>query len=278
MTRGLLVGWWVAVGLVLGPVRSQAQVDLPLGELEPHFRGGKEGHAYTRAMLELGMRLGAATTAALRDDRGRALAAIKSFREQNARVAALVPSWKGHFRPSGIDELESAVAGNADLSARRRAIARLEKSCTTCHARYLFPVQARFRWGDFASATVADAGGILTFHQVMLDLANGMGALRGDIEAGQLAEAQVAYQQLTERFNMMEQLCANCHEQPRQYFIDAGVKNRLYKLGGMLRRGEKNVAEYLPLLNEVNEMSCMPCHQVHMPAAFQQEALREGKR
>jgi hypothetical protein len=28
----------------------------------------------------------------------------------------------------------------------------------------------------------------------------------------------------------------------------------------------------------VNEMSCLPCHQVHMPAAFQQEYLRESKR
>ena len=37
---------------------------------------------------------------------------------------------------------------------------------------------------------------------------------------------------------MMEQLCANCHDQPRQYFIDSAVKARLFKIGGLLRRGD----------------------------------------
>jgi hypothetical protein len=39
---------------------------IPVAELDPYFKGGKEGHAYTLAMLELGMRTGAATTAAPR--------------------------------------------------------------------------------------------------------------------------------------------------------------------------------------------------------------------
>jgi hypothetical protein len=143
----------------------------------------------------------------------------------------------------------------------------------------MFPVQARYRWGDFASATVpTDKGESLSFHQLMLDLANSIGAVRGDVEAGQIPEAQVAYKQLMERFGMMELMCVNCHDQPRQYFIDSNVKSRLYKVGGLLRRGEKRAAEYIALFSDVNEMSCLPCHQVHMPAAFQQEFLREGKR
>jgi len=279
MSREQLVGASVAVVLVFGAGRAAAQVDLPVAELDPHFKWSKEGHAYTRAMLELGMRMGAATTASLRDDRARAMAALKAFREQHARVAGMVPAWKAQFRSPGIDELESAVAAKADVAVRRRAIGRIEKSCTTCHARYMFPVQARYRWGDFASASVSgDKDGSLSFHQVMLDLASGIGAVRGDVEAGQIPEAQAAFKQLAERFNMMEQLCANCHDQPRQYFIDSAVKARLYKVGGLLRRGEKNAAEYQPLFNDINEMSCMPCHQVHMPAAFEQESQREGKR
>ena len=92
----------------------------------------------------------------------------------------------------------------------------------------MFPVQARYRWGDFASATVpGDKGSNLTFHQLMLDLANSIGAVRGDVEAGQIAEARAAYAQLMERFATMELLCLNCHDQPRQYFIDAIVKSRL---------------------------------------------------
>jgi len=77
---------------------------------------------------------------------------------------------------------------------------------------------------------------------------------------------------------MMEQLCANCHDQPRQYFVDSAVKARLFKIGGLLRRGDTNVANYTPLFNDVNEMSCLPCHQVHMPAAFVQRNALLGKK
>lgn len=269
----------MAAGILAMAGRASAQTELPVAELDPLFKGGKQGHEYTRAMLELGMRMGAATTAALREDRARARVALKGFREQYAMVSHLVPSWKAQFRASMIDELEAAVAAGADLAARRRIVTRIERSCTTCHARYMFPVQARYRWGDFASATVpADKGGALTFHQLMLDLANSIGAVRGDVEGGQIAEAQAAYKQLMDRFGTMELLCVNCHDQPRQYFIDSSVKSRLYKVGGLLRRGEKNAAEYTALFNDVNEMSCMPCHQVHMPAAFQQAFLRESQR
>lgn len=277
MARGHVVAAFLAAGLLPGLGRG-AEGDLPVAELDAHFRGGKEGHVYTNAMLELGMRMGAATTAATRDDRERALAALKRFREQYAKVGALVPSWKAQFKPQAIDELEAAVSGKADVATRRKAVAKVERTCTACHAKYMFAVQARYRWGEFANASVQlDKGGSLSFHQLMLDLGNGLGAVRGDVEAGQIAEASAAYKQLMERFGMMEQLCVNCHDQPRQYFIDANVKSRLYKIGGLLRRGESKAAEYAPLFADVNELSCLPCHQVHMPAAFQQEYMRELK-
>jgi cytochrome c5 len=248
-----------------------------VAELDPHFKGGKEGHAYTHAMLELGMRTGAATTAALRNDPERTKVALKSLREQVLKVSAMVPSWKPYFRTAVLDELEAAVAAKADLGTRRKLVSRFENTCTSCHARYMFQVQAQYRWGSFAGAVVQAEGEEVSFHQLMLDLASNLGAVRGDVEAGQFTEARAAYQRLMERFSMMEQLCANCHDQPRQYFIDSSVKARLYKVGGLLRRGEKQVSEYTPLFNDVNELSCLPCHQVHMPAAFLQRNALEGK-
>jgi cytochrome c556 len=258
-------------------VAAPGDPGIPMAELDPHFKGGAEGHAYTRAMLELGMRTGAATTAALRSDPERTKAALRSLREQMVKVGAMVPSWKPYFRTTVLDELESAVAAKADLAIRRKLVSRFENTCTSCHARFMFQVQAQYRWGSFADAVVQAEGEELTFHQLMLDLASSLGAVRADVESGQFAEAQSVYKRLMERFSMMEQLCANCHDQPRQYFIDSSVKSRLYKVGGLLRRGEKQVAEYTPLFNDINASSCMPCHQVHMPAAFLQRNMLEGK-
>jgi len=261
-----------------GAAAAPGDPAIPLAELDPHFKGAKEGQSYTRAMLELGMRSGAATTAALRDDPERAKAALRSFREQMAKVGSMVPSWKAFFRTSALDELESAVSSKADVATRRRIVNRIEESCTACHARFMFPVQAHYRWGSFATAVVQAQGGDITFHQLMLDLGSSLGAVRGDVEAGQFAEAQAAYKLLMERFSMMEQLCANCHDQPRQYFIDPTVKARLFKIGGLLRRGETRAAEYTPLFNDINEASCLPCHQVHMPAAFLQRSALQGEK
>ncbi|HET8542794.1 MAG TPA: hypothetical protein VFL83_23170 [Anaeromyxobacter sp.] len=268
----------LALGLLVMAARgAAAEIELPVAELDPHFQGGREGHAYTLAMLELGMRMGAATTAALRDDRDRALAALKSFREHNAAVAKLVPAWKEQFRDGAIAELETAVSARADVAARRKLVTKIERTCTACHARYMFPVQARYRWGNFASASVQGEQGTLTFHQLMLDLSNSLGAVRADVQAGHFADALGAYKQLTDRFNTMEQLCVSCHDQPREYFIDKTVKGRILKIGGLLRRGETRASEYAHLFQDINEMSCLPCHQVHMPAAFQQAFLREAK-
>lgn len=275
--------WLAAVLFTLGvtaapgPARA-ADPGIPVAELNPYFKGGREGHAYTLAMLELGMRTGAATTAVLRGDPDRAKVALKSLREQMNKVGGMVPSWKPYFGTGVVDELDRAISAKADLATRKKLAGKLESSCTTCHARYMFQVQAQYRWGSFADAVVTADSGTISFHQVMLDLASDLGAVRSDVEAAQFAEANQAYKRLMERFGMMEQLCANCHDQPRQYFIDSTVKARLFKIGGLLRRGDTNVADYTPLFNDVNEMSCLPCHQVHMPAAFAQRNALESKR
>jgi hypothetical protein len=262
-----------------GPARAApSDTAIPASELAPHFRGGRDGYAYTLAMLELGMRTGAATTAVMRNDPDRARSALKSLREQMVKVGGMVPSWRGYFGTGVIDDLDAAVTARADMVARRKLVSRLEGSCTSCHARFMFQVQAMYRWGSFADAVVSTDAGTLSFHQVMLDLATDLGAVRADVQAGQFPEAQSAYKRLMERFGMMEQLCANCHDQPRQYFIDSSVKARLFKIGGLLRRGETRVAEYAPLFNDVNETSCLPCHQVHMPAAFQQRNAAEARK
>ncbi len=278
MSGRQLAGTLVAATLVsmAWPVRG-ADETIPTAELDPHYRGPKGTHAYTRAMMELAMRMGAATTAALRNNNPeRAREALKSFREQQAKVAAMVPSWRGLFPAAPIEELANAVSAKASVEARREIVTRIEKSCTACHARYMFPVQAHYRWGNFSAATAQTENGELTFHQLMLDLASGLGAVRGDVAAGQVKEALAAFTTLRERFVTMELLCANCHEQPRQYFVDINVKQRLLKMGGLLRKGEKRPTEYAPLFNDINEMSCLPCHQVHMPAAFLQMA-HKGK-
>ncbi len=276
-----LWGLTLIAGLLLGAggtVPVPGSFDLPTAELDPLFARKGRTYPYTAAMLELGMRMGAATTDAKRGNAEAAKLSLSAFREQYVKVQGLVPSWRSHFPLAPLDELERTAARTRDAKALSEAVDKVEAVCTSCHTRTLFPVQARYRWGYFDDVVVAgEEGADVSFHQVMLDIANGLGALRHHVGRSELDAALKDYEKLRGRFTMMELACYQCHEQPREYFIDARVKGRLFKLGGMLRKGSAPVAEYNDALNELNEMSCFPCHQVHMPAAFLQAHWRRAK-
>src|SRR5512137_667661 len=111
----------MGVAAWVGPaVAAPGDASIPVAELAPHFKGGREGHAYTLVMLELGMRTGAATTAVLRNDPEQARAALKSLREQMIKVGAMVPTWKPYFGTGVLDELDRAVSAKADVATRRK--------------------------------------------------------------------------------------------------------------------------------------------------------------
>ncbi len=132
--------------------------------------------------------------------------------------------------------------------------------------------------GNFSQITIdSESGNSLDFHTIMVDLSNGLGALRGNVVQGDFDAALKSYQVVRERFTMMELACTACHDEPREYFVDSRVKGRLLRIGGFLRKGSQDVDLYTQELNNINEVSCMPCHQVHMPAAFLQQYWESSK-
>jgi len=255
---------------------SPGPVELPTAELDPQFRSKDGGtFAYTDAMLDLALTLGAAKSAVLGDDTAHAQAMAAKLRDQYTGVSHIVPSWSVWFPVKPLDDLDAALASGADLPTRERVMARIERRCTVCHVQFMFPVQARYQWHDFADVSVKDAAGTKTsLHEIMLDLATTIGAIRSDVGADRLEQAESNYEHLRASFDLLEKACSECHDQPREYFIDARVKGRVLKVGGLVRRGSTATAEYDQLINDLHQESCFPCHQVHMPAAYMQEYWR----
>jgi hypothetical protein len=269
----VLAGALAALAVGAGP---PGRADLPLAELDPHFRARDGGTpAYTAAMLDLGLLVGAAKSDVLGDDPARARETLRKLREKYVAVAGLVPSWSVWFPARPLDDLDEALKAGADLPERERLMGKLERRCTVCHVEYMFPVQARYRWGSFADVAVKDAQGRkVGLHEIMLDLATTIGAIRNDVEAERLEVAERNYEHLRERFDLLERACSDCHAEPREYFIDARVKGRVLKMGTLVRKGSKATAEYDSLIADLHVESCFPCHQVHMPAAYLQEYWR----
>ncbi len=185
--RANIVGGTAVAILAFAGVATAQPLDLPMDELAPHFSRKTQGQVYTGAMLELGLRRGAATTVALNGDPDRAQESRAIFREQFDAVAEMVPSWGVYFPTHPLDELEAALASGADVETRRAQTQRIERICTNCHVRYLFPVQALFRWGQFDKVQVeGDDGEEWSLHRIMTDLAVGLGALRSLVATGRI--------------------------------------------------------------------------------------------
>ena len=278
-----VAGLLIVGGLAAATFAAQAQEPaeqqpvvrpIPVKELDPLYAQKLDDPAYTFAMLELGMRLGAVTADAGRDDPNPTRASLRSFREQHQKVGAMVPSWKTYFSKVPLDDLEKALNEGADRRTRKRITDRMANLCTACHVKYMFEVQARYRWGDFDKVTVEADRETLTFREIMFGVANGLGAVRNDVANGKFEQASEDYAHAKERFTMMELACTRCHEQPREYFIDSRVKGRFFRISGLIRKRSTDTAAYNKLFNEINRMSCFPCHQVHMPAAYRQEYRR----
>jgi len=263
-------------GVLLG-AGDGVETELPTKELDALYYS-RYGAQYTNEMLELGMRMGATITDARRGEHEQAKASFAQLKAQYEKVAGMVPSWKLRFPSQPLQALSTALDRKADVKELDPLTKKVEAVCTACHVRSMFPVQARYRWGNFSEAGVRDDNGRwISFHEIMIDLSNHVGAIRNDVTQGRIKEARVEYGHLKERFTMMELTCQSCHSQPREYFIDARVKGRLLRLGGLLRKGSKDVAAYTTLMGKLTDMSCIPCHQVHMPAAYLQMHWNDKK-
>ena len=120
MTRKL-VRWLpravFTICVCLAPVAATAaEAAIPVAELAPYFKGGKDGYPYTLAMLELGMRTGAATTAVLRGDT-----------DVLANVPALCPVRPGLKKPPAA----ASCARTSDSTSRRSAALSAHSSRTS---------------------------------------------------------------------------------------------------------------------------------------------------
>jgi hypothetical protein len=269
--------WWVvAVGLgcaLAGRADAQggeASLKPPPEELGRYYPPQAKGKVYTVAMLELGRLLGATASQA---SAGRYEAAVEeagAFRAQYRKVGGMVGVWSRQFPAGPVDKLQQALARKAAPGVVKAALGKVEEVCTSCHARDLFRVQVRYHWGRFSAVKVKHEGAEISFHESMTELSNLMSGIGVHAERGQFDGAARDAARLPQLFGALEGACRTCHDEKREYFVDGRAKGRMLRLAGLVRQKERDRGKYDEAVAEINARSCIPCHQVHMPAAFLQ--------
>jgi len=254
-----------------------ATLNRPPQSLAAYYPPTAKRAEYPLAMLQLGRIMGAAFQEIYDRKFEPGEKDLAALREQYRSVAALVPEWKGYFPEAPLNALAEKVKARASEAELRAATAQVEAVCTNCHVQEMARVQALYRWKPFARvATPTRSGSSISFHQVMIEVSNLLAALPHNAGQKNFELAGQSYQSLSEQFDYLEGLCVNCHDEPREYFVDKSVKGRLMRMAGMVRAQNPNAAEYEKLVGEIYQQSCIPCHAIHMPPAFLQMQMGMG--
>ncbi|MDF1562730.1 MAG: hypothetical protein P1V51_06785 [Deltaproteobacteria bacterium] len=228
---------------------------------------------YALEMIELGRALGSFSASVSTRSPSWSKAG-QDFNRKYHQVAGMIPEWKAYFPAVDLPDAGS-VKTDADWAALEKVVAGAEQTCTQCHVTEMFKVQALYHWPRFSEVSVvAESGDDISFHTTMVELSNNLAVLPQLAKQGDWDKAAEAKKSLGQQFGLLEQSCEHCHSTAREYFVDKTVKGRVLKMGGLLRKENKNPSAYTKLSDEIYAESCIPCHVLHMPAAFLQMQLQ----
>ena len=244
--------------------------------LDKYYKG--KGRPYTLAMIELGRLMGASFEEAYTKDYDASLKTFGDFKKQFRKVGGMVPEWKSYFQEEPLQKMEELLKQAASASEIKKAAKRVEGICTECHINEMFKVLSVYHWTDFEDISTTDEEGMeVGFHEVMMRLSNLLAVIPNKIKRKDFEGAHDHYKDLVKNFTYLEMSCNFCHDQPREYFVDQRVKSRWYRIGGLLRKESVDFYKYQEIVDDIYDKSCIPCHRVHMPAAFMQMYLKQER-
>lgn len=201
----------------------------------------------------------------------------QGFRAAYEEVAAMVPEWEGLWPIAPVDELGSAVE-QGDQDVVMAALQKVGAVCHDCHVAYMPKVQQRYQWPAFADVRATDpvAGEEVTMPGYMRAMETSFSGMMNSLQQGQMDRARDYFRSFYDRFGGLADLCTNCHDTEREYFIDEEVQRIVRSVGDALDAESPDVARIGGLAQQIGAESCFRCHMVHVPAAFAQASWSDS--
>jgi hypothetical protein len=195
---------------------------------------------------------------------------FEEFGKQYEGTSKMVPEWTYRFDMALIDSLNQAAA-SGDPEATMKALETVGQTCHHCHYDNMAKVQALYEWPKFSEVRVDNPqGGELTLRQVMQRVEGTLLGVGISLKEGNAEQARGQVQAFKQAFSLLEEVCENCHETERTYFVDASAKNLISRLEKVVAKPSPDAAAAGKLIQNIGEETCFKCHMVHVPAAFVQ--------
>lgn len=249
---------------------SQAPVSLP-SSLDNFFPPKTEQPVYLFKMLEVNKPFTGIVSDLIGNDFENAMENFKKFKGIYLEVSKMVPEWEIYFPSEPLKNLESSMNTN-DPGKVMAAIQEVGKVCSDCHARYMPMAQQKYLWGDFKGLKVIDplTNQEVNNKQFMQFLDASFTGIEVDAEQGQIENARKQFEGFKARFKAMEDMCYNCHDSERHYYVDESIKSMIDRLGQALNETSVDMKTVSQIGMAIGMESCFKCHLVHVPASVAQ--------
>lgn len=224
---------------------------------------------YALAMLEMEGAAVGAISDLMQGDMENAVANWEQFKQKYVETSQMVPEWTDKFPTDFLDAGGEALKAG-DVEGFFAALEPLGPVCGGCHVANMANVQYRYAWPDFGEIQVSIPGAEepASWGDLMQGVGTPMVGIGNDLAQGQLDNARQNYQAFKAGFGVMTEACDECHDTPREYFVDARVQADIDALGEALQAESPDAEAIGGLIGKIGEESCGKCHMVHEPAAL----------
>ena len=195
------------------------------------------------------------------------------FARRYREASELVPEWRQSYPEAPVSALAGTLEGGDPASAMR-ALDAVGAVCHSCHQQTMVPVQFRYRWGSIAALKLEDplAGDEPSYAEFKRRLATNLAGIAHELRQEQVAGAARQYEAFRQRFQMLEDSCAACHDTPRGFYVGAEATSLIGELGEVVNSPSPHAGHAAELVAAIGRTSCSGCHLVHVPAAMAQAA------
>lgn len=252
---------------------------MPPSSLDALYPPKSEQPIYLGKMIGLNRPLTAIIINVVENDQPNAVASFEEFKTQYRDVAALVPEWKEYYPMKPVEELGAALK-SWDQGTSIASIQDVGKLCERCHLENMVPVQQKYHWRDFAEITLHDpmTEKGLSFSEFKHSMERNLTGIGINLEKGERQSVLKQYEGFRVRFEKFKEVCFNCHDSERKYYVDASVQAMVDSLGKVLNDATVDPKAVQALSMGIGRESCFKCHLVHVPAAMTKALWRrEGK-
>lgn len=220
-------------------------------------------------MLALGSSMSAIMVDLMEKDIENVKADFEKFKAQYSKVSKLVAPWRKKFPMGPVKRLGAALKGG-DQGKIMGAMKRLGKVCFDCHVSSMPQVTLRYHWKDFGGIKVNDPVSKkevpFTDFKHFLDAC--FAGIMVDLGQGQIDNAKKQFEAFRARLMAFEEVCSDCHDSERKYYIGDALKPMVDKLGQALNAASPDPKAVGSLMQGIGMASCFKCHSVHAPAAI----------